>query len=161
MKRTIPARTRIVQRTPDLGLTLRLQRAGQTSDCPAPTPILGWWDEEAGSFTRQVETMSAGYDEPSVPRAVIACLDGAGPDVVWTATWQGEALIVPGYVTKAGYYGTEISPEVLVSGQVATAIEGAYGHYRRDGVLMLWADWAGTRYGPITLVVANAYYGAW
>lgn len=152
---------RVVQRTPNLGITLRMQRqaAAAAPDAAPPKIRLGWWNPDSGRWDRTeeaVELRTYVWPPRAVPPQVVALLLGAasGVEVTWTATWgpPGGGDPQPLALPHTG----EGCPWVLAQGPVVAVAVNAEEH--EVGILTLSASQGGVSYGPITLVVTYGYY---
>jgi hypothetical protein len=157
---------RYVQRTPDLRVAIRMQRPeGGACQTALPEggggsepPGLGWWDQDAGTWTRvaeaQVVSPSEWEVDPWQPPCLLARLVGAGDVVEWVLSWNDEPYAIDDHY--ATHYG---APDVTVSGAVLAAYryrESPWG--AQAGVLEIRAVAGGVEYGPIILVVTIAGY---
>lgn len=123
--------TRVVQRTPNLGLRLRMHKvkvaAGDEPDPRATpgggepcVPALEWWHEELGAWSPDPVTIGISPNDfcgdrsitafSSVAIARLSCCPAA--EVIWTARWDGMGFGVPGWRDGGPY--VEPAGELLV-----------------------------------------------
>jgi hypothetical protein len=102
----MPQRTRTIQRTPNVGLTLKMQPLQESDPCepcvPAPT-VARWYDETAGTYSLETAIYTAPNPTDGWPRWVphphlAAEVQGALCDceVQWSLEWE----------TATGYGGS-------------------------------------------------------
>lgn len=154
---------RVIQRTPDLGLTLRLRREQEPAPCPAPqpgAPELMWWHpgdvEPEGEWSASplaVAIYPVVYCGDTMPIAMegiaVARLSGRHGDVWWDCAWNGVSFDVPG----TGDWG----PYVQSAGEILVVRAPHWSMWHPlemdSGVLEVWAGCAQGTPPSITLTL--------